>query len=581
MAGVDDGYTGEARLTPGFTVGLLEQEPHLDPSKDVIGNVMDGVGETATLLERYDEVLAKWADPDADYEKLGERAGRARGEDRGRRRVGPQAHRRDRHGRAAPARRRRRRHHALRWRAPPRRAVPPAAVAARPAAARRAHQPPRRRVGGVARALPAGLRRHRRRHHPRSLLPRQRRRVDPRARPRPGHPLRGQLLELARAEAGAPRARRSKPDVKRAAHARARARVGAHGARRPARPRARPASPPTRSCWPSPTPRPTASATSSRSSSRRASASATSSSRPSDLTKGFGDGCSSTTSRFSLPKAGIVGVIGANGAGKTTLFRMITGQRGSPTAGELRIGPTVELAYVDQSRDSLDADKTVYEEITDGHDDHHARQPRDARPGLRARRSTSRAPTSRRRSACCPAASATACTWPRCSSSGGNVLLLDEPTNDLDVDTLRALEDGLEAFAGCAVVISHDRWFLDRVATHMLAFEGDSRCAGSRATSASTRPSASKELGADADQPAPHQVQAARPQVAGAAMSIVRSARRLHRRSSCSSAHARDDRVARSATDTGIRRRPTGHGAAGARARACDVEAPAASCPRR
>ncbi len=105
MAGVDHDFTGEARLTPGFTVGLLEQEPHLDPSKDVIGNVMDGLGETATLLERYDAVLAKWADPDADYEKLGRRAGRARAQDRGRRRVGPQAHDRDRHGRAAHRRR--------------------------------------------------------------------------------------------------------------------------------------------------------------------------------------------------------------------------------------------------------------------------------------------------------------------------------------------------------------------------------------------------------------------------------------------------------------------------------------------
>ena len=175
MAGLDDGYTGEARLTPGFTVGLLEQEPQLDPAKDVSGNVMDGVGETATLLERYDAVLAELGRSRRRLREARRAAGRARGQDRGRRRLGPQAHHRDRHGRAAPPAGRRRRHDAVGRRAAPCGAVPAAAVPARPAAARRAHQPPRRRVGGVARAVPADYARHGRGHHPRPLLPRQRR----------------------------------------------------------------------------------------------------------------------------------------------------------------------------------------------------------------------------------------------------------------------------------------------------------------------------------------------------------------------------------------------------------------------
>ena len=232
MAGLDDGYTGEARLTGGFTVGLLEQEPHLDPAKDVIGNVMDGVGETATLLERYDAVLAKWADPDADYEKLGEEQAdlEAQIEASGAWDLKRTIEIAMDALRLPPVRRRR--HHALRRRAPPRGAVPAAAGPARPAAARRAHQPPRRRVGGVARALPARLRGHRRGHHPRSLLPRQRRPLDPRARPRQGHPVRGQLLQLARAEAGAP-PHGGEAGVGPGPHPRPRARVGPHGPQGP------------------------------------------------------------------------------------------------------------------------------------------------------------------------------------------------------------------------------------------------------------------------------------------------------------------------------------------------------------
>ena len=246
MAGLDDGYSGEARLTAGFTVGYLAQEPQLDPAKDVKGNVMDGVAEVQSIIDQYNEVMAKWADPDADYDKIGKE--QARLEDKI---AATDAWSLERNveiamdALALPARRRRR-HRAVRWRASPCRAVPPPAVAPRPAAARRADQPPRRRIGRLAGEVPRRLRRHGRRHHPRPLLPRQRRQVDPRTRSRQGLPLRGQLLELARAEAGTPRTR----GARQRSHASARSPANSNGCgwrRRPARRRARPDSPPTRS----------------------------------------------------------------------------------------------------------------------------------------------------------------------------------------------------------------------------------------------------------------------------------------------------------------------------------------------
>ena len=192
------------------------------------------------------------------------------------------------------------------------------------------------------------------------------------------------------------------------------------------------------------------------------------------LRKGFGDRLLIEDLSFSLPPAGIVGVIGANGAGKTTLFRMIVGQE-QPDAGALRIGDTVELAYVDQSRDALDADKTVWEEISGGHDQIKVGEREIELARLRRRRSTSRAPTSRSKVGKLSGGERNRVHLAKLLRRGGNLLLLDEPTNDLDVDTLRALEEALLAFPGCAVVISHDRWFLDRIATHVLAFEGDSQ----------------------------------------------------------------------------------------------------------
>jgi ATP-binding cassette ChvD family protein len=190
------------------------------------------------------------------------------------------------------------------------------------------------------------------------------------------------------------------------------------------------------------------------------------------LRKGFGDRLLIDDLTFKLPRGGIVGVIGPNGAGKTTLFRMITGQE-EPDSGVLRVGDTVELAYVDQSRDALDDDKNVWEEISGGMD--------SIKVGDRTMNSRAycsswnfKGSDQQKKVGKLSGGERNRLHLAKLLRSGGNVLLLDEPTNDLDVDTLRALEEALLAFGGCAVVISHDRWFLDRVATHVLAFEGDS-----------------------------------------------------------------------------------------------------------
>ena len=192
-----------------------------------------------------------------------------------------------------------------------------------------------------------------------------------------------------------------------------------------------------------------------------------------NVNKGYGEKLLVEGMTFSLPPGGIVGVIGPNGAGKTTLFRMITGQE-TPDSGTIRIGDTVKLAYVDQSRDSLDPDKNIWEMISDGQDI----------INIGSRQINSRAYVSRfnfsgtdqqKKVGTLSGGERNRVHLARMLKEGGNVLLLDEPTNDLDVNTLRALEDSLESFAGCVVVISHDRWFLDRICTHILAFEGDSK----------------------------------------------------------------------------------------------------------
>ncbi|MBI3401934.1 MAG: energy-dependent translational throttle protein EttA [Acidobacteria bacterium] len=217
------------------------------------------------------------------------------------------------------------------------------------------------------------------------------------------------------------------------------------------------------------------------------------------LKKGYDDNLLIDNLDFTLPRGGIVGVIGPNGAGKTTLFRMITGQE-KPDGGTLKIGETVQVGYVDQSRDALDANKSVFEEISGGNEEIE----------LGKRKVASRAyvswfnfkgATQQRKVGALSGGERNRVHLAKLLKRGCNLLLLDEPTNDLDVDTLRALEEALLNFAGCAAVISHDRWFLDRIATHMLAFEGDSTVVWFEGNYQDYEADRKRRLGADADQP--------------------------------------------------------------------------------
>jgi ATP-binding cassette ChvD family protein len=217
------------------------------------------------------------------------------------------------------------------------------------------------------------------------------------------------------------------------------------------------------------------------------------------LRKGFGDRLLIEDLSFSLPPGGIVGVIGPNGAGKTTLFRMIAGEE-QPDGGELRLGETVELAYVDQARAGLDPASTVWKEISGGHDTI-ALGKREVSSRQYASWFNFKGADQQKRVSDLSGGERNRVHLARLLRSGGNLLLLDEPTNDLDVDTLRALEDALLDFAGCAVVISHDRWFLDRIATHVLAFEGDSQVTWFEGSHAEYEEHRREQLGPDADQP--------------------------------------------------------------------------------
>jgi ATP-binding cassette ChvD family protein len=218
------------------------------------------------------------------------------------------------------------------------------------------------------------------------------------------------------------------------------------------------------------------------------------------LTKGYGDRLLIDGLEFTLPRGGIVGVIGPNGAGKTTLFRLITRQE-QPDAGTLRLGDTVVPAYVDQSRESLQGERTLWEEISDGGKDLVLVGKREVNSRAYAASFNFKGPDQQKKVRDLSGGERNRLHLAKLLKSGGNLLLLDEPTNDLDVDTLRALEDALVAFAGCAVVISHDRWFLDRIATHMLAFEGDSRVVWFEGNYQDYEADRRKRLGAEADQP--------------------------------------------------------------------------------
>ena len=496
LAGRDDGYDGEARLTPGFTVGLLEQEPHLDPEKDVIGNVMDGLGETAGLLERYDEVLAKWADPDADYEKLGEEQAEI-----------------EKKIEAANAWDLKRTIEiamdALR--------LPPSDADVTPLSGGE-----RRRVALCRLLLSspdlllldeptnhldaesvAWLERFLQNYHGTVVaITHDRYFLDNAAQwileleHGRGHPFEGNYSSFLEQKQERLR-QKERSDLKRERTiARELEWVRMAPKARQSKGKAR--------------------LTHYEELLAESNAAATANGEleifiPSgkrlgdvvieakDLSKGFGDELLIDDLTFSLPKAGIVGVIGPNGAGKTTLFKMITGAE-QPDSGELRIGPTVDLAYVDQSRDTLDPDKTVFDEICDGNEIINLGN-REMRARAYVSAFNFRGPDQQKTVGVLSGGERNRVHLAKVLKRGGNVLLLDEPTNDLDVDTLQALEQGLETFAGCAVIISHDRWFLDRVATHMLAFEGDSTVRWFEGNFEAYEEHRRELLGAEADRP--------------------------------------------------------------------------------
>ena len=501
MAGVDDGFTGEARLTDGFTVGMLEQEPALDAAKDVQGNVMDGVGQVAALLSRYDEVLAAWADPDVDYEKLGEEQA-----DLERRIESAGAWDLQRTIQIAMD--------ALR--------LPPGDADVTTLSGGE-----RRRVALCRLLLSrpdlllldeptnhldaesvAWLERTLKDYHGTVVaITHDRYFLDNVA---------GWILEMdhgrgipfegnysgwleqkaARLEAeqktDAARRRTLERELEwvrmapRARQSKGRARLTAYD-------------------------RLVAEAADVKRRDRELQIDIPANQRLGDqvvevehLAKGFGDKLLIEDLSFSLPPAGIVGVIGGNGAGKTTLFRLLvesaegTGEATwTPDAGAIRIGPTVEIGYVDQSRDTLDPERTVYEEITDGREFLLVGR-REVNGRAYVASFNFKGTDQQKKVGDLSGGERNRVHLAKVLKSGANLLLLDEPTNDLDVDTLRALESGLDAYAGCAVIISHDRWFLDRVATHVLAFEGDSQVRWFEGNFTEYEAYRKKELGLDA-----------------------------------------------------------------------------------
>ncbi|MCH2627025.1 MAG: energy-dependent translational throttle protein EttA [Acidimicrobiales bacterium] len=470
MAGLDDGFTGEARLSPGYSVGLLEQEPQLDDTKSVFDNVMDGVAETQSLIDRYNEVLAMWGDPDADLEQVG--AMQAELEDQIQ---SSNAWDLERQVEIAME--------ALR--------VPPgdSSVSILSGGERRrvalcrlllAHpdlllldEPTNHldaesvawlerflkdydgtvvsvthdryfldNVAGWILELDHGHAYPYEGNYSGWLEQKQARLASEERQSNARQRTLAQELEWVRLS---PRARQAKSKARLSAYDQL---LAEHEAGEQRDEKLELSIPMNR--------------------------------RLGDqvielksVMKGFGDRLLIEDLSFILPPAGIVGVVGANGAGKTTLFRMITGEE-APDSGEITIGTSVDLAYVDQSRDELSDDSTVYEEITDGLDIVQVGN-REVNGRSYVASFNFKGPDQQKKVGDLSGGERNRVQLAKVLKTGGNVLLLDEPTNDLDVDTLRSLEAGLEAFPGCAVVISHDRWFLDRVATHVLAFEGDSQ----------------------------------------------------------------------------------------------------------
>ena len=496
MAGLDDGFSGEARLTPGFSVGYLSQEPQLDPSKDVKGNVLDGVSEVAGLIDQYNAVMARWSDADADYEAIG--AEQAALEDRI---AAADAWNLERNVDIAMD--------ALRC--PPddadvallsggeKRRVALCRLLLRHPDLLLLDEPTNhldaesvewleRFLGEYAGTVVAIT-------HDRYFLDNVAKWILELDRGR-GIPFSGnysswleQKLERMARESKAADARqrtlarelewvRMSPKAR---QSKGKARLGAYEQL-------------------------LAEAQSDKGSARELEIAIPPGPRLGDtvievtnLRKAYGDRLLIEDLTFSLPRAGIVGIIGANGAGKTTLFRMLVGQE-PPDGGTIEIGDTVRLSYVDQSRDSLHADRTVFEEITDGVEVIKV-GPREVPARAYVSSFNFRGTDHQKLVGTLSGGERNRVHLAKLLQSGGNVLLLDEPTNDLDVDTLRALEAGLESFPGCVVVISHDRWFLDRIATHILAFEGDSQVRFFQGNVSDYEAFRHRELGAAADQP--------------------------------------------------------------------------------
>ncbi|MBW8826957.1 MAG: energy-dependent translational throttle protein EttA [Acidobacteria bacterium] len=501
MAGEDDGYSGEARLTPGFTVGHLHQEPHLDESKDVLGNVMDGVGATAQLLQRYEAVCAAFAEPDADFDKLlAEQADLQEKID------ASNAWDVERQVEIAMD--------ALR--------VPPgdADVSVLSGGERRRvalcrlllSHPDLLLLDEPTNHLDAEsvawLERFLQDYngtvvaitHDRYFLDNVAGWILELDRGR-GYPFEGNYsgwLEQKAArlaieeKAGSARRRTLERELEwvrlspRARQAKGKARLSAYESLL-AESQAADRGPDKLEITIPPGPRLGDVVI-----------------EADGLTKGYADRLLFENLTFSLPPAGIVGVIGPNGAGKTTLFRLITGQE-MPDAGRLDVGATVELSYVDQSRDALDPDKTVFEEITGLANSDSAGELKVGNRVMNGRAYVAsfnfKGSDQQKKVGVLSGGERNRLHLAKQLLTAGNVLLLDEPTNDLDVDTLRALEDALLAFAGCAVVISHDRWFLDRVATHVLAFEGDSEVTWYEGNFSDYEADRHKRLGSEADQP--------------------------------------------------------------------------------
>ena len=496
MAGLDDGFVGEARLTPGFTVGHLSQEPQLDPAKDVKGNVLDGVREVQSLIDQYNAVMARWSDPDADYEAIG--AEQASLEDKI---AAADAWNLERNVDIAMD--------ALRC--PPddadvtrlsggeRRRVALARLLMRHPDLLLLDEPTNHLDAESVEWLERFLQEYSGTvvaiTHDRYFLDNVAQWILELDRGR-GIPFSGNYSGWLEQKLARMAMEQKTADAKQRTLARELEWVRMSPRARQSKGKARLAS----------YEQLLAEANDEKAVARELEIAIPPGPRLGDqvisvegLRKGYGDRLLVEDLTFSLPRSGIVGIIGPNGAGKTTLFRMLVGQE-QPDAGSITVGETVRLSYVDQGRDELDPDKTVFQEITHGVE--------VVRAGARevpARAYVSsfnfRGTDQQKLVGTLSGGERNRVHLAKLLQANGNVLLLDEPTNDLDVDTLRALEAGLESFPGCAVVISHDRWFLDRIATHILAFEGDSQVRFFEGNVSDYEAFRHRELGAAADQP--------------------------------------------------------------------------------